>query len=200
MDEKKVIDACMNGHFDNNVEDTKDFLSSYKCFRVVNVENISETIFQLTHQEIVQRPKYIATCWSTMLKSLTMFNPFKAIEGLRGMFEEKTASPKKVLKLLSPQPENDAKRESFDHLKRFIKSLNDGALSTFLQFTTGSDIIIVDSLEVTFVNVDGLSHRPIAHTCTPSLELPSTYQSFDELSEEFSSLLREKGFWEFDIV
>ena len=33
-DEKKVIDACMNGHFDNNDEDTKDFLSSYKCFRV----------------------------------------------------------------------------------------------------------------------------------------------------------------------
>ena len=57
-----------------------------------------------------------------------------------------------------------------------------------------------DSLEVTFVNVDGLSRRPIAHTCTPSLVLPSTYQSFNELSEEFSSLLREKGFWEFDIV
>ena len=200
VDEKKVIDACMNGHFDNNDEDTKDFLSSYKCFRVANVENISEIIFQLAHQEIVQRPKYIATCWSTMLKSLTIFDPFKSIEGLRGMFEEKTASPKKVLKLLSAQPENDAERESFDHLKRFIKSLNDGALSAFLQFTTGSDIIIFDSLEVTFVNVDGLSRRPIAHTCTPSLELPSTYQSFNELSEEFSSLLREKGFWEFDIV
>ena len=135
-----------------------------------------------------------------MLKSLTIFDPLKSVEGLRGMFEEKTASPEKVLKLLSAQPENDAERESFDHLKRFIKSLNDGALSAFLQFTTGSDIIIFDSLEVTFVNVDGLSRRPIAHTCTPSLELPSTYQSFNELSEEFSSLLREKGFWEFDIV
>ena len=39
VDEKKVIDACMNGHFDNNDEDTKDFLSSYKCFRVTNVAN-----------------------------------------------------------------------------------------------------------------------------------------------------------------
>ena len=37
-----------------------------------------------------------------------MFDPFKSIEGLRGMFEEKTASPKKFLKLLSAQPENDA--------------------------------------------------------------------------------------------
>lgn len=199
-DEREVINACMNGHFDNNIEDVLDFLSSYKCFRVANAENINEIIFQLAHQEIVQRPKYIATCWSAMLKSLTVFDPFKSIEGLRSMFEEKSVSPKKVLKLLSAQPGNDAERESFDHLKRFVKSLTDGALSAFLQFTTGSDIVICDSLEVTFVNVDGLARRPIAHTCTPSLELPSTYQSFNELSEEFSCILREKGFWEFDIV
>ena len=74
--------------------------------------------------------------------------------------------------------------------------------STTLSSYSGSTINSAnfDSLEVTFVNVDGLSRRPIAHTCTPSLVLPSTYQSFNELSEEFSSLLREKGFWEFDIV
>jgi hypothetical protein len=79
-DEKEVINACMDGHFDNNNEDTLDFLSSYKCFRVANAENINEIIFQLAHQEIVQRPKYIATCWSTMLKCLTVFDPFKTIE------------------------------------------------------------------------------------------------------------------------
>ena len=75
-------------------------------------------------------------------------------------------------------------------------------ISTTLSSYSGSTINSAnfDSLEVTFVNVDGLSRRPIAHTCTPSLVLPSTYQSFNELSEEFSSLLREKGFWEFDIV
>lgn len=78
--------------------------------------------------------------------------------------------------------------------------MSDGALSAFLQFTTGSDIILCDSLEVAFVNVDGILRRPIPHTCTPSLELLSTYQSFNELSEEFSSILREKGLWEFDIV
>ena len=199
-DEMEVINACMNGHFDIDDEDTSDFLESYKCFRVASAENINEIIFQLAHQEIVQKPKYIASCWSTVLKSLTVFDSFKSIEDLRSMFEKKTVSTKKVLKLLSAQPANDAERESFDFLKRFVKSLPDGALSAFLQFTTGSDIIICDSLEVTFVSVDGLARSPIAHTCTPSLELPSTYLSFNELSEEFSSVLREKGFWEFDIV
>ena len=48
----------MNRHFDNNDEDTKDFLRSYKCLRVANVENISEIIFQLAHQEIVQTKIY----------------------------------------------------------------------------------------------------------------------------------------------
>ncbi|XP_028417758.1 uncharacterized protein LOC114542297 [Dendronephthya gigantea] len=107
-DEKEIIDACMNGKFDNKNKDILEFLNSYKCFRLANAENISEIIFQLAHQEIVQRPKYIAACWSTMLKCLTVFDPFKSVEDLRMMYEEKTVSPKKVLKLLSAQPENDA--------------------------------------------------------------------------------------------
>ena len=82
------------------------------------------------------------------------------------MFEEKTVSPKKrIVKLLSGQPANGAEMESFDNLKWFLKNLTDGALSAFLQFTTGSDIIIpCDSLEVTFVNVDGILLRGLLLT------------------------------------
>ena len=41
----EVINACMNGHFDIDDEDTSDFLESYKCFRVASAENINEIIF-----------------------------------------------------------------------------------------------------------------------------------------------------------
>ncbi len=111
-DEMEVINACMNGHFDIDDEDTSDFLESYKCFWFASAENINKIIFQLAHQEIVQKPKYIASCWSTMLKSLTVFDPFKSIENLRSVLEKKNISAKKVLKLLSAQLANDAKRES----------------------------------------------------------------------------------------
>ena len=51
----------MNWHSDSHDQDTKDFLTSYKCFRVANIENINEIIFQLAHPEIAQKPRYIAT-------------------------------------------------------------------------------------------------------------------------------------------
>ena len=199
-DEKNVINVCLNRNFNSQDEDTLEFLSSYKCFHAPSEENINNIIFQLAHQEIFQRPKYIASCWSEILKSLVVFDPFKSIADLKSMIEDKAASTKKVLKLLSAKAESDAERVCFDHLKRFVKSLSEGALVAFLQFTTGSDIVVCDCIEIVFVSLDGLARRPVAHTCKPSLELPTTYQSYNELCEEFSSLLREKSFWEFDIV
>ena len=44
------------------------------------------------------------------------------------------------------------------------------------------------SINVTFTKMEGAARRPMVHTCAPTLELPSTYQTFNELSEEFSSL------------
>ena len=67
----------------------------------------------------------------------------------------------------------------------------------FLQFITGSDIISCDSIEVTFSALDGTSRRPVAHTCGPLLEIPSSSQSYNE---EFSELLQNKEAWHFNIV
>ena len=44
----------------------------------------------------------------------------------------------------------------------------DGSL---LQFLTGSDITISDTVTVTFTNVDGTTGCPIVQTCGSSLEL-----------------------------
>lgn len=54
-------------------------------------------------------------------------------------------------------------------------------------------------LEVTCIKSDGLASRPIAHTCGPVLELPSTYTNYVELREEFANLLNNAK-WEIDIV
>ena len=78
-EEKEIINACMNGKFENDNKDILDCLRSNECFFLANAENICEIIFQLAHQEIIERRKYIAACWSTMLKCLTVFDPFKSV-------------------------------------------------------------------------------------------------------------------------
>ena len=87
-----------------------------------------------------------------------------------------------------------------DYLKKYVKSLEGKALDRFLHFITGSDVLTCDSIEIIFTTLDGFQRRPIVHTCTPSLELPTTYECFTDLSEEFTSLMRENISWTFDIV
>ena len=46
-------------------------------------------------------------------------------------------------------------------------------------------MLITNKLEVAFTKLEGVGCRPIAHTCGPVLELPSTYANFVELREQF---------------
>ena len=84
-------------------------------------------------------------------------------------------------------------------MKRYIKSLDEVALKAFLQFTTVSDVIAVTEITVSFNSLDRAHRSPIARTCGPVLEVPTTYQSYNELAEEFSNLISNKEAWGFTI-
>jgi len=72
-------------------------------------------------------------------------------------------------------------------------------LTTFLRFTTASDVIVTDTLTILFTDSEGLQRRPISHTCGCTLEVPSTYGSFCELREEFMAILNSDR-WEMNTV
>ena len=129
-----------------------------------------------------------------------MFETFQTKNGLQHLYDEKRPTARKVIHLLKGEPTNDAERSCFDHLKRYIRSLPCNLLHIFLQFLTGSDMIAVEHIQISFNQLDGLSRRPVARTCVPLLELPSTYQSYNELAEEFGNLLPDKESWAFNIV
>jgi hypothetical protein len=51
-----------------------------------------------------------------------------------------------------------------------------------------------------FSTLSGLERRPIARTCAPLIEIPSTYESYLALAEEFLNIIRGYQSWSFDIV
>lgn len=205
-EERDALKKCISDDFESADEDVLDFLSSYKCYKLVTKQNIAEIVNQLAHQELIQRPKYIMHCWCPYLKILLQYEDFKSVETLEKLYVQRKPTSKKVIKLLQSDPSNDAERSSLDHLKRYIKSLQSNLLETFLQFVTGSDVLLCNNITVTFSNLlndpvqSGKGRRPIVRTCGPVLELPSTYQSYNELSEEFTELLNHKDAWEYNIV
>lgn len=73
-------------------------------------------------------------------------------------------------------------------------------LHKFLRFVTGSFVICVPSISVSFNTLDGLARRPISHTCSATLELPCTYSSLPEFISEFRSVLSDSHSWRMDAV
>ena len=177
-DEAETLSQCKEGKVEaNDDDDVLEVPSSYKCYKNPTKENIEVIMTQLAHQELVQKPRYISNCWKPDISSLKSFSQFRSLDAMTEMYEAKKPTGKKVIKLLVANPQNESERNSFDHLKRYIKSLDEGALKAFLQFTTGSDVIAVTEITVSFNSLDGAHRSPIARTCGPVLEVPTTYQS-----------------------
>lgn len=61
-------------------------------------------------------------------------------------------------------------------------------------------MITTDGIEVFFSTLEGLQRRPVARTCVPLLELPTTYESYPALVEEFTNVKNEAQAWSFDVV
>ena len=200
-EDQEVLDECLGDSFEENNQDLVDFLSSFKCFRIHTKENIVEIIHELAHQELIQKPRYIVNCWAPILSKLQQqHQDFQSIESVQEFYKSKSPTAKKIIRLFRADPLSDADRQSLDHLKRFVKSLEGSALSKFLHFCTGSDIITCDYITITFNSLSGLERRPVARTCVPLIELPSTYESYLTLAEELSNILRHELAWSFDIV
>lgn len=83
-----------------------------------------------------------------------------------------------------------AEAETLAHLKILIRGLNETKVTKFLRFTTASGVLVTNRLTISFTNSEGLQRRPINHTCSYTLEVPSTYANFCELREEFMAILK----------
>ena len=53
LEERGVIEKALSDFTDED-EDLMDFLSSFKCYKLPNKDNIKRIILELAHQEIVQ--------------------------------------------------------------------------------------------------------------------------------------------------
>ena len=131
-------------------------MTTYKCFRSQSKENIKQILFEIAHQEIIQKPKYILNCWAPILKALKVFSYFQSIKGVENMYDAKR--PTTVLKLIQSEPALAKERQCLDNLKKYIRSLQ-GDLQVFLQFVTGSDVICFLLIEVTFTVLLKVKHK-----------------------------------------
>ena len=197
ISEASVIEGCLTNSIQCDSEEVLDFLSAFDCKRRVTSENIAEIIREVAHKEVVQKPQYVADCWQPIVSRLKIY--FPDVRSLDELYSSIVPTNVKVIVLLKASPVTAAEGETLAHLKRFIRGLDEAKLATFLTFTTASDVLVTDTLPISFTDNEGLQRRPVAHTCSFTSEVPSTYSSFCDLREEFMSILNSDG-WETNIV
>ena len=141
----------------------------------------------------------MASCWQNVFTSLGKTKAFIYISSLNNLYRQLETTTKKLVTLLKSDPRDVSERDAFNYFKRFIRGLPESDLRKLVKFITGSDLLTVPSIDVTFITYKNeFLRRPIARTCSPSLELPATYNNFCELSEEFTNILRQNN-WEMSI-
>ena len=103
--------------------------------------------------------------------------------------------------LQEPLLDSPGKDEVWVYLHQFIGNMTNDELLTFLRFVTGSFVISVSSITVSFNHLDNLAHRPIAHTCSSTLELATTYKTYLDFEKEFQNVLADPYFsWRMDAI
>ena len=154
---------------------------------VLNENNCQKVITEIAKQEPIQKTHIMLSTWQPILSELKMYQPFQSSEELE-MFYDSIKPINKVLQLLRAKPNTEGERDALKFLQCYIRGLDTGNLRHFLRFTTGANVLIVNSISVSFIKVDGIFKTPVAHTCGPVLELPCTYQDFCELRKVFNNV------------
>ncbi|XP_066925191.1 uncharacterized protein [Clytia hemisphaerica] len=194
-DERKSVEMALSAEvsedFFESDKDFGEFLDNYKVRSRVTNKNASTVMFEVAQQELIQKPHLMSTTWKTPFENLKYQGYFNSPEAVDEYYNKATPTTKKVTDLLKSDPKDDAQREAFGHTKRFVRGLDSNQLKEFMKFTTGSDLIIIEQIELMYSTFDSeLARRPFAHTCGPILRVPSDYGNYCDFRAGFIKILK----------
>ena len=198
--DRDVLQSAIMGNLKD--EDDKDILlellEQEGVRYVPSNEHISQTVIQMAHKALIQKSSYALQIMSHVVQK-ELLGYFTDIDAIKTMYECLTPTSKRVCQLLKADPQNNDESQSLRYFQQFIRAQKEEGLAKLLHFLTGSRVISVDTISIEFTKRKGMERRPVAHTCGPVLELPSTYIAYRELRNEFEAVL-SSGYLKMDIL
>ncbi|XP_078332256.1 uncharacterized protein LOC144625415 [Crassostrea virginica] len=192
--EATLLKAAMSNFEEVDADELLDVMMCHDCRKIPTESTLSQIIEEIAHKELVQAPMFVCDCFHPVVKNL--MNEHELDE----TYKKLIPTGRSVVGILSfPESMSADEINTCNHVKRFVKELTPEKLRRFLRFCTGSDLMVVDTITVNFVNVVGLARRPVAHTCSCLLELSKIFDGFPQFRSEFNSVL-ESNYWEMDII
>ena len=161
-DERDLINAALKDDdlTDNQEKEWSDFLERFDCRTIPKKEDRQNIIIELAHKEMVQIAQFIIDSWrKPFKKNLANRDVFSSMESLKEIYENARPTVKRVLDLIRAEPTSNSQRVVLSFLKRYIRRLDDEKLAKFLRYCTASTMICVESIKVSFTDLDGAAEK-----------------------------------------
>ena len=179
-----------------------EILSHFGCRQIPTPRNIRQLIRGIARHEFLVKPLGAIYALHSGVPAVhhEFWSQF-SVGQLFKMYMALNATPDIVIdRIQEPEQSNSACSRVFDYLIRFIRNMKQEELQRFLQFVTGSSIMLAKSITVHFNSLQGIARRPISHTCSCILEISTSYMSFLEFEQEFSLVLASEAAWAMDAL
>ncbi|XP_041440422.1 uncharacterized protein LOC121400700 [Xenopus laevis] len=194
--EQEILSAALTNFSAVEMEDILDVLDNYGCRRKISAESFKQTLLEIAHKEVVQRPMFVIDCWREIIKPLLNLSP----EELKKLYLELKPTQRKVLKLLEfPEDMTLKQKEVSKYLKQYVRELDQCTLPKFLRYCTGSDLIVTGKININFETMTTFTRRPVGRTCASILQLADDYTNFPDFRAEFNAVL-ESNIWVMEFV
>lgn len=197
IDRTLISNALELNEFSQDVKSSIiNILSRFGCRDVPTPGNLKRILSSLAQHQFRSQPFAAISIMNTAIpeKHMRFWHGIDASD-FYDVYTSLTASPSKVLeKIMEPLFNNPNEQRIFMYLQQYIGEMKLDDVKRFVRFITGSSVLTNEDISISFNALTGASRRPIAHTCSNSLELPYTYNTFLEFVEEFSTLLNNEEY------
>ena len=204
IDRKIISDALKVKEFGQDVKTSLiNILSRFGCRDVPTPANIRQILCGIAQHLFKSQPFATICVMNAAIptKHVQFWHAFDCNE-LYAAYDALTANPSKLLKKIrEPEFKNPNEQHIFTYFQQYIGQMNADDAKRVVRFITGSSVLTSEDIRVEFNALSRIARRPIAHTCSNTLELSCTYKTFLEFVEEFSTLLSNEEYcWSMDSV
>ncbi len=167
-------------------------LSRFDIREVPTPKNLRLMLINISKYEFLAKP--VAANMLMNIGVPAQHKPFwKSVDISKflSIYRAQSVSTSMTLKMFeNAEGSNEIQSRILLYLRQYIGNMSNDELRTFLRFVTGAATCSSLQVSLLFNSTDGLSRRPIAHTCSPSLELSTSYKTYKEFVDEFKACLK----------
>ena len=158
-------------------------LGKYGCRQVPSPENIKSLVTKVArHTSVVKPLASLYAMFGGIAAEHKGFWKDVTVDHLMEVYLASNATAYNALKVIKePLVLEPLQETTYGYLLQYVGNMSNGEVRNFLRF--------IDEIKITFNGLSGVSRRPIAHTCSCTLELPTSYSTYLEFAQEFDAIL-----------